>query len=195
MPPTTPYPAPTQPPSAADPVTSLAPSRPFPLLALQRTYLDAHRALASAIRRMVSAPLGLAWRLDIDVDVSMEVDAADATAARTLAEQILRHRDATVTVARADRYPNPPWRDLSTARPVWPRDTRVERIGSDTWWSVTATVSVSVTVTAAEADWQDYLDVAITAGDSHPRVERVHAGTPVQTRRRAVPSGRTARGR
>jgi len=177
---------------------SPAPARSSPLRALRRTYLDAHRALASGIRRMVSAPLGFrlisAWRLDIDVEVSMEVDAADATTARTLAEQTLRHRDTTVTVARADRYPNPPWRDLGTVRPARPRDLRVQRIGSDSWWSVTATVSVSVTVTAAEADWQDYLDVAITPGDSHPHVERVHAGTPVQTRRHAV-HGRAARGR
>ena len=85
MPLTVPCPASTQSPSATDPIVSPAPSRPSRLLALKRTYLDAHRALASGIRRMVSAPLGLAWRLDIDVDVYMEVDAADAPAAATLA--------------------------------------------------------------------------------------------------------------
>ena len=73
---------------------------------------------------------------------------------------------------------------------------RVEWIGSGSWWSVTATVSVSITVTAAEADWQDYLDGAITRRRP-PRcgAGTVHAGIPVQTHRHAVPRSRTARSR
>src|SRR5262249_46644137 len=141
-----------------------APDRPSLHLraCARRAVHNARHAGICVIRSAVSAPLGLAWRLDVTIVVDAEVVTEDRDTAKAILQRLLRDTGTHVIVYQPYRGPGG-WRQMGSAPIARLHDIRIEHDGvpdEPMTWSATAVVTASIVVAARDADTVDsYSDI------------------------------------
>jgi hypothetical protein len=165
--------------------------RPLVQDRVRRLADDTRRLLRRTARRACSAPLGLAWQLDVTVELDAEVVADNRDTAAQLFQQYLRRAAAHIVVSCPSVGPTG-WRDIASAPVTQLREVTVEDNADvdAAWpWTVTAAATVRFRLPArdADADLYPHIDPDPCPGVGYP-IQRIDAlpdritRTPVRRR-------------
>jgi hypothetical protein len=169
--------------------------RPLVQDRVRRLADDTRRLLRRTARRACSAPLGLAWQLDVTVELDAEVAADDRDTAAQLFQQYLRRAAARIVVSRPSVGPTG-WRDIACTPVTQLRDITVEDNADvdAAWpWSVAAAATVRFTLPARDADVDLYLHIEPDPcpGMGYP-IQRIDAYRTASPARRCPAAASTA---